>query len=84
MKRFVLVFAAVFVSFVSQSTEAAVTLGLSSVKDATIKFTGTGSQATINFTNGQGGFGFGIRTVEGSVGGVPDGLFGTISARLRT
>jgi len=59
--------------------DAAISLGLSSVQDATIQFTGTGSQSTVTFANGPSGSSFAITTVDGSPGGSPAGLVGTIS-----
>jgi len=64
---------------VGTRADAAITLGLSSVEDATIQFTGTGSQSTVTFANGLGGNSFAITTVDDSPGGSPTGLFGTIS-----
>lgn len=79
MKTLAFAMVAVVGLFVGTSADAAITLGLSSVDDATMRFAGTGSQSTITFTNGPQGNSFGIRTVDGSPGGSPAGLFGTIS-----
>jgi hypothetical protein len=64
---------------VGTGADAAITLGLSSVENATIQFTGTGSQSTVTFANGPSGNTFAITTVDDSPGGSPSGLFGTIS-----
>jgi hypothetical protein len=79
MRRLTLALATGLGLLVSTHADAAITLGLSSVQDATIQFTGTGSQATVNFANGPSGNSFAITTVDGSTGGSPAGLFGTIT-----
>ncbi|WP_406695890.1 hypothetical protein V5E97_33330 [Singulisphaera sp. Ch08] len=80
MKPLNFVLAAVVGLFISSPADAAITLGLSSVENASIQFTGTGTgQSTISFNNGSNGNSFAITTVAGSPGGSPAGLFGSIA-----